>query len=597
MDREAQQRILGFFIEEARDHMVNLEQGLLSLQDRATETELINDMFRAAHSIKGGAAMLGISSIQLTAHRIEDTFGIFRERTVVVDSKLETLLLRCYDTLAMLLDKVQRPEGLPTEEGDAALAEIEPVFEQLDLHMKVLLGEISPEAAEAAVSAPTSAPLAPSMQDTFQQYVPRQMREMLDLFRQGDSLETRSGLKDLVASLKQLGTTYELPKWSQLLQTIGDSLDNSQVSLNALAHQLLPAIKNSQTLVLEGNAEAIAAPRELLSLLDPVIPGTAISENVTEDNDSDVTSQSTGDLDELVKAAAALAGLLDEDEAEIAIATPPLGEMIEDPEMFDTLATVEAPVPSDLSEAAGKLSDLFGDEWSEDANATDTEDAESESFDTSLGTLFSSVEEAENTIVGQTDSVAKGVSEASERVDESFALDSTSALADLFETEDSENTVEEAVAFSNQPEYVAAPTGVDNILDETAANLTDEVESGLADLFETEAIDSAPSAPFAETVTVSGLDEAEVTESSDTSLADLLELGQENALGKDHEAEITDETSLDDAAALGQQSFATLEDSAALVGEPEATTTPPAQDFAELEEMLGVENRCCCIPS
>jgi Chemotaxis protein histidine kinase and related kinases len=71
---QQQQRIMGYFIEEAREHLQTIEQGVLNLQDVLNDSESINELFRAAHSIKGGAAMLGVGSIQHVAHRLEDFF-------------------------------------------------------------------------------------------------------------------------------------------------------------------------------------------------------------------------------------------------------------------------------------------------------------------------------------------------------------------------------------------------------------------------------------------------------------------------------------------------------------------------------------------
>ena len=282
MDREAQQRIMGFFIEEARDHLVNLEQGLLSLQERASDTELINELFRGAHSIKGGAAMLGISSIQHTAHRMEDTFKVFREREVPVDRKLESLLLRCYDTLASLFDKLQSDDGLSPEDGEAVLAETEPVFKQLDLHMKVLLGEISAEAAAAQSETADVTPAtkkSPALEDAFQQYVTRLMREMLDLFKQADSSDTRSRLQEIGQSLAQLGATYQLSNWTNLCEAVNASLANPSNQLPLLARQILPALKRAQQQVLTGNAGAIEVSAELKDMAAPVetVTGTADS--------------------------------------------------------------------------------------------------------------------------------------------------------------------------------------------------------------------------------------------------------------------------------------------------------------------------------
>ena len=65
---EDQKRILGYFIEEAKDHLNTIEQGLLNLQTTIEDAEMVNEVFRAAHSVKGGAAMLGLHSIQRTSH-------------------------------------------------------------------------------------------------------------------------------------------------------------------------------------------------------------------------------------------------------------------------------------------------------------------------------------------------------------------------------------------------------------------------------------------------------------------------------------------------------------------------------------------------
>ncbi|WP_339367278.1 Hpt domain-containing protein, partial [Picosynechococcus sp. PCC 7002] len=56
MDAASQQKILGYFIEEAKEHLETLEQGILELSEVVDDTERVNELFRAAHSVKGGAA-------------------------------------------------------------------------------------------------------------------------------------------------------------------------------------------------------------------------------------------------------------------------------------------------------------------------------------------------------------------------------------------------------------------------------------------------------------------------------------------------------------------------------------------------------------
>jgi len=112
-----QQKILGYFIEEAKEHLETLERGILDLSAVIDDQERVNEMFRAAHSVKGGAAMLGYSSIQKVAHRLEDAFKVLKENRVGVDQKLESFFLRGYDVLQDLVEKLQGPFGLQQEEA------------------------------------------------------------------------------------------------------------------------------------------------------------------------------------------------------------------------------------------------------------------------------------------------------------------------------------------------------------------------------------------------------------------------------------------------------------------------------------------------
>ena len=63
---EQLQRIIGF-LEEATEHIQIIEQGLQGLQNPVQAPQSIHQLIRASHSIKGGAAMLGFSSIQRVA--------------------------------------------------------------------------------------------------------------------------------------------------------------------------------------------------------------------------------------------------------------------------------------------------------------------------------------------------------------------------------------------------------------------------------------------------------------------------------------------------------------------------------------------------
>src|SRR4028118_1662160 len=139
MQPEQQQRIMGYFIEEAKDHLNTIEKGLLHLEETIQDAEIVNEVFRAAHSVKGGAAMLGISSIQKTAHRLEDCFKLLRDFPVSVDQKLESLFLQVFDTLQELVGQLENSFGLTDEIASGMMSGVEPVFAELTNHLQQLL--------------------------------------------------------------------------------------------------------------------------------------------------------------------------------------------------------------------------------------------------------------------------------------------------------------------------------------------------------------------------------------------------------------------------------------------------------------------------
>lgn len=138
MQPEQQQRIMGYFIEEARENLAVIEHGLLNLSRVVTEPEHLNEIFRAAHSVKGGAAMLGIYSIQRLAHQLEDGFKVLQDEAIPVDATLESLFLRIFDILNHLLEGLQAPSGLTDERANRALSTAQPLFADLNAHLEVL---------------------------------------------------------------------------------------------------------------------------------------------------------------------------------------------------------------------------------------------------------------------------------------------------------------------------------------------------------------------------------------------------------------------------------------------------------------------------
>ncbi|MEI3649084.1 MAG: response regulator [Dolichospermum sp.] len=279
MQPEQQQRILGYFLEEAREHLNTIEQGLLNLQSTLEDSEMINEVFRAAHSIKGGAAMLGLSSIQQTSHRLEDCFKILKEHPIQVDQRLESLLLDVCDTLKALIDSLGNPFGLSAEKAQALMLKTEPVMQWLNEHIETLLKQgnnrvnnLNHNHLQPPISVIPQIQKSPvttrQNQDwtEFQGQVLEILREMLQQFKQTNLGRSRENLQECCHQLVKIGRDLNLSNWCSLCESAALAISNPDHSYLTLAKIIITEIKQAQELVLQNQDAKIAISQQLETL-------------------------------------------------------------------------------------------------------------------------------------------------------------------------------------------------------------------------------------------------------------------------------------------------------------------------------------------
>ncbi|PZU97338.1 MAG: phosphotransferase [Pseudanabaena sp.] len=270
MDQDKQKQITGYFIEEAKEHLQTIESGLLNLQTLMGDSEAVNEIFRAAHSIKGGAAMLGFSSIQHVAHNFEDYFKVMRENTnFQVDQDLQTLFLQAFDKLQELVEHLQSPYGLTKDAVDTVMAGSDQIFANLKTHLQNLISGKAAEAKPMAAAGRSSEAKADTreMLKVFQSEVPIKLRNMLELFKQPDSPRSRQNLESICVQLQQMGDRFGLEPWGTMIQTVKVAVANPNNQFRALAPVLIKEIKQAQEQVLAQKAHQIKASSSLLQLV------------------------------------------------------------------------------------------------------------------------------------------------------------------------------------------------------------------------------------------------------------------------------------------------------------------------------------------
>ncbi|HEY2155749.1 MAG TPA: chemotaxis protein CheA [Isosphaeraceae bacterium] len=143
----ADDKFLQMFFEEARELLLSLEEGLMDLERRQTDRAHLDRTFRAAHSIKGAAAMVGLGAVAEFTHGIEAVLDKIRAGSLAVDSDVITTLLDARDHLSAAV------------EAEASRAPIASPPE-LTRRLETLLRD--PGAApKAAAPPPPAAPAAP----------------------------------------------------------------------------------------------------------------------------------------------------------------------------------------------------------------------------------------------------------------------------------------------------------------------------------------------------------------------------------------------------------------------------------------------------
>lgn len=262
MQSTKQQQILGYFIEEAREHLDTIENGLLNLQTTMADQESVNELFRAAHSIKGGAAMLGFGSIQQIAHHFEECFKILKDHPITIDQKLEALFLGGFDTLKDLLEALQAPYGLRQEEAEEAVKAAAPTFDQLESYLRRSI-QSGVRPAMTAVPVAPPAPKVASVQTNPTTQITALLKQMLQLFKQGDSASGRRQLGEICDRLVQ---AHPAQNWQELVQTAQAAIANPRNIYQTLAPIIIKELKQASDLLSVSRSDEITPSRNLQQL-------------------------------------------------------------------------------------------------------------------------------------------------------------------------------------------------------------------------------------------------------------------------------------------------------------------------------------------
>ena len=253
MDTEQQIRLN--FLDEAEEYFDRMESSLLGLADTVIEPQKVDLVLRSAHSIKGGAAMMGFDTLSRVAHRLEDFFKILRVRYTYarITTEVETLLLQGVDRLRHI-SELNR-QGVEVTDSDLR-ERTQPIFEGLREH----LGDLESKDEDALMAQDEDVdPALLIFEEGVDTVLDRFENQLQELGIEELAPELASTAQELIA----FGNMANLEPFIQLSQSIEQqALTRTQPEIASLAARALKTWRRAHALVLRGRIEKLPSSLE-----------------------------------------------------------------------------------------------------------------------------------------------------------------------------------------------------------------------------------------------------------------------------------------------------------------------------------------------
>jgi len=232
------------FLEEAQEYLKTIEAALILLANGQSDRSL-DAILRAAHSIKGGAAMMGFSALSDLAHRLEDYFKVLKIHPDLIDNDLERLLLTAVDCLHQVIN--YNLQGTIVDEWLAT--QVYPVFDQL----YQLIG--SPEAEDASNIGATGGQDMAAL--IFETEVEDYLQRLESLIANPQDSNLLEEVSTVAQDLGSLGEMLELNAFTALCASIVQQLAARPEQVESIAQLAMQAWRRSQAIILVGEVHAL----------------------------------------------------------------------------------------------------------------------------------------------------------------------------------------------------------------------------------------------------------------------------------------------------------------------------------------------------
>ena len=140
------------FLEESREHLQSLNDGLLSLENDPGDLSVLNEIFRNAHTLKGMSATMGYNKIAELTHEMEDVLDLLRKEQLKINEDIIDTIFKCVDSLQEMIESVGNGEAEDVVDVSDLVAKLSSISTG-----KPVAAKTPEKKAEAAPAAETAA--------------------------------------------------------------------------------------------------------------------------------------------------------------------------------------------------------------------------------------------------------------------------------------------------------------------------------------------------------------------------------------------------------------------------------------------------------
>ena len=212
------------FFEESAEHLTIVEDGLLELEQHPEDLDLLNKIFRSAHSIKGTSGMFGFTAVAQFTHKMETLLDLLRNGQKVATPQIADLLLKSTDCLKTLVDAAKTGSPVDDETVQRLMTELATASD-LKVAAEAKVGKGSGSSSPSTSTSPSVPSRRFTIAWTPPEWLFQRGLDPLQIFKELANLGTVSQVTVDTTKLPELGTMDPEKcylSWTMTLDTAKD---------------------------------------------------------------------------------------------------------------------------------------------------------------------------------------------------------------------------------------------------------------------------------------------------------------------------------------------------------------------------------------